>query len=70
MQNSMQIMILPSNLVWLDGIAKLWTFEAEGPKWTNRQYHILSCDYYLNNRTDEQNLDLNYSGWSRQELAT
>ena len=30
----------------------------------------LGCDYYLNNRTDEQNLDLNYSGWSRQELST
>ena len=35
-----------------------------------RKVCYLNCDYYLNNRTDEQNLDLNYSGWSRQELAT
>ena len=35
-------MILSSNLVWLDDIAKLWAFEVEGSKWQNRQYHTLS----------------------------
>lgn len=34
-------MILSSNLVWLDDIAKLWAFEVEGSKWQNRQYHTL-----------------------------
>ena len=35
-------MILSSNLVWLDDIAKLWAFEVEGSKWQNRQYHTLN----------------------------
>ena len=36
-------MILSSNLVWLDDIAKLWAFEVEGSKWQNRQYHTLTA---------------------------
>ena len=35
-------MIFPSNLVWFNGIAKLWTFKVEGSKWQNRQYHTLT----------------------------
>ena len=31
-------MILPSNLIYLNGIDKLWTFEVEGSKWPKRQY--------------------------------
>ena len=34
-------MIFPPTLVYLNGIAKLWTFEGEGSKWPNRQYHTL-----------------------------
>ena len=30
----------------------------------------LGWDLFVTNRTDEQNLDLNRSGWSRLELAT
>ena len=36
MQNSMQITILSSNLIQLNGIDKLWTFEGERSKWPKR----------------------------------
>ena len=39
-------MILSSNLVWLDDIAKLWAFEVEGSKWQNRQYHTLRLYWF------------------------
>ena len=42
MQNSIQIMVLPSNLIQLNGIDKLWTFEVEASKWPKRQYHTLT----------------------------
>ena len=34
-------MILPSNLIDLNGINKLWRFEVEGSQWPKRQYHTL-----------------------------
>ena len=42
MENSMQIMIVPSNLIYLNVIDKLGTFEVETSKWPKRQYHTLS----------------------------
>ena len=38
-------MILSSNLVWLDDIAKLWAFEVEGSKWPKRHDHTLIATY-------------------------
>ena len=38
-------MILPSNLVQLNVIAKLWTFEGEGSKRPKGQDHTLSQKY-------------------------
>ena len=46
MQNSMQIMILPSNMIQLNGIDKLWTFEVEASKWPKRHEHTLSRCYF------------------------
>ena len=34
-------MILPSNLIYLNGIDKLWTFEVEGSKWPKRHCQTL-----------------------------
>ena len=36
-------MILPSNLVHFNAIAKLWTFEGERSKWQKRQCHTLEA---------------------------
>ena len=41
-------MILPSNLIYRNGIDKLWTFEVEASKWPKRQYHTLAITYNLN----------------------
>ena len=41
MQNSIQITILPSTLIQLNGIDKLWTFEVEESKLPKRHEHTL-----------------------------
>ena len=45
MHISMLIMILTSNLIQLNDIHKLWTFEVEGSKWSKRHYHTLRCGF-------------------------
>ena len=40
-------MILPSNLVWLNGIAKLYAFEGEGSKWQNENLDLDTSDKLL-----------------------
>ena len=57
-------MILPSNLIWFNGIDKLWAFEIEGSKWPKRQYHTLktvSFDAPSQQITNSQNIYLDHT---------